>query len=70
MNVDQQDNLIELIDTFDCLWDELNTLELMVLGLVQAKDPYAKGFGTICVCFRETLTEAQGFLEKISFAEA
>lgn len=68
--MDQQDSLIELKDIFSHLWDELNTLDLMTLGLAQAGDPFAKGFAPICTCFRETLTEAQNVLEKLSFPES
>lgn len=59
------DNLIDIKDLFGCLWGELDMLELMVLGLAQAKDPYTKGFGMVCSYFRETMSEIQKNLEEV-----
>lgn len=63
--MERQDSILELKDLFSRLWEDLNAIELMVLGLAQARDPYAKGFGAICTCFRENMTEIQELLEKL-----
>lgn len=51
MNPD--DALMELEETYNRLSCLLNTLGLMVLGLMQARDPYADGFNALWFCLTE-----------------
>lgn len=64
--MENENNFLQLQDTFNQLWGELNALDLMVLGLSQAGDPYVKGFGMICSHFREIMEEMQQCLEQFS----
>lgn len=48
--MNQENALMELEETYNRLSCLLNTLELMVLGLMQARDPYADGFNALWGC--------------------
>lgn len=52
--MDAEDSLMELEETYNRLSCLLSALELMVLGLMEARDPYARGFNALFVCMAET----------------
>lgn len=60
--MEHQRNLIELQETFQRLLEGLNAMNLMALGLMQAKDPYADGINVLCVYLQETADEAKRLL--------
>ena len=58
--MDQKDAIIKLEETYSRLSCLLNTLELMVLGLMEARDPYSDGFFALWA----TLTDADREMQK------
>lgn len=48
-----QDLLLDLEEPLGRLGDTVNAMELMLLGLEQAKDPYADGLYILLNCLRE-----------------
>ena len=57
--MDFDDTLMQMEETYHCLSCLLNTLGLMVLGLMQARDPYADGFNALWVALIDADREVQ-----------
>lgn len=57
--MDLDDALMDLEETYHRLSCLLNTLGLMVLGLMQARDPYADGFNALWVDLTDADWEIQ-----------
>lgn len=68
--MDREYEITKLEEAFSRLMEGANALELMIQGLVQVQDPYAKGFCAFCVYFKESVSETQQLLEKLSAAKA
>ena len=67
--MNQQELLIKLEDSFNRFDWGLNAIELMVLGLSQAKDPYAGGFQAVWLCLKEAEEEMESLLKAVSAAQ-
>ncbi len=48
-------NELGLEETMQRLEEEVDAMELMVLGLAHARDPYKDGINAICVQLRESV---------------
>ena len=57
--MDRENSWIELEEAYERLSCLLNTFGLMVLGLMQARDPYADGFNALLGCLTEADREVQ-----------
>lgn len=57
--MDLKNQLMELEESYNRLSCLLNTLGLMVLGLMQAKDPYADGFNALWGCLTDAGQDLQ-----------
>ena len=66
--MEQQDLLTELEEAFYRFTWGLNALELMVLGLEEASDPYAGGFQAVWLYLREAEEEVQNLLKAVAAA--
>jgi len=51
-----------LEETMQHLEEAVDAMELMVLGLAQAKDPYKNGINSICVQLRESVNAMKELL--------
>ena len=68
--MEQKNLLMELEEAFDRFTWGLNAIELMMLGLCQAKDPYADGFQAVWLYLRGAKMEVERLLELVSTAQA
>ena len=68
--MDQENLLMELEESFSRFTWGLNAIELMILGLGQASDPYTGGFQAVWLYLKEAEKEAQRLLKEVSTAAA
>lgn len=64
--MENENLLTELEEAFYRFAWGLNAIELMVLGLGQAKDPYAGGFQAVWLYLKEAEKEAGNLFEAVS----
>lgn len=60
--MEQQDNMLELEETFERLLEGINAIELMVYGLAHIKDPYADGLNAVYNHLRQSADEMKKIL--------
>lgn len=66
--MDQSILLMELEEAFERFSWGLNAVELMVLGLGQARDPYTGGFQAVWVYLKDAEEEVRRLLTCVSIA--
>lgn len=57
-----QTDIMELEEKFEHLLEGLNAIELMVLGMAHAKDPYTGAFNAVWIYLKESADDIQRLL--------
>ena len=64
--MEHQSTIMELEERFNDLLEGLNAIELMVLGLAQAKDPYIAAFHVVWLYLKESADGIQELLSELA----